>query len=168
MSMPFAGIPGLHHLPNGYTIDPIRCSSPRLTLGPVHVLIDLSAVPGFGNTTGAPSSGSQLRCGWWPGLKTPSAMVPGGWNQARRRCWVGFAFSTPARCSRVLNFGSGMSGAAQHQRVGRCAGVGVGLWVVGQQSCRDYWRAGRRCIRVWSSLGLADGVGQWLGNVGTF
>ncbi len=27
------------------------------TLGPVHILIDLPAVPGFGNTTGAPSSG---------------------------------------------------------------------------------------------------------------
>ncbi|WP_193618948.1 pentapeptide repeat-containing protein, partial [Mycobacterium tuberculosis] len=54
----FAGIPDFTIFPNGYTIDPIPLQlNLDLTLGPVHILIDLPAVPGFGNTTGAPSSG---------------------------------------------------------------------------------------------------------------
>ncbi|MCY0611254.1 hypothetical protein OVV29_37655, partial [Klebsiella pneumoniae] len=53
------------------------------TLGPVHILIDLPAVPGFGNTTGAPSSGFfNSGAGGVSGFGNVGAMVSGGWNQA--------------------------------------------------------------------------------------
>ncbi|WP_251990950.1 hypothetical protein, partial [Mycobacterium tuberculosis] len=46
-------------------------------------LIDLPAVPGFGNTTGAPSSGFfNSGAGGVSGFGNVGAMVSGGWNQA--------------------------------------------------------------------------------------
>ncbi|WP_264033454.1 pentapeptide repeat-containing protein, partial [Mycobacterium riyadhense] len=55
----FAGIPDFTIFPNGYTIDPIPLQlNLDLTLGPINLNpIHNPAVPGFGNSTSAPSSG---------------------------------------------------------------------------------------------------------------
>ncbi|MEQ6326436.1 PPE domain-containing protein, partial [Mycobacterium canetti] len=81
----FAGIPDFTIFPNGYTIDPIPLQlNLDLTLGPINLNpIHNPAVPGFGNTTGAPSSGFfNSGAGGVSGFGNVGAMVSGGWNQA--------------------------------------------------------------------------------------
>ncbi len=56
------------------------------TLGPVHILIDLPAVPGFGNTTGAPSSGFfNSGAGDWlrSGFCSAARPLRAGWRRSR-------------------------------------------------------------------------------------
>ncbi|ANZ84099.1 PPE-family protein [Mycobacterium tuberculosis] len=159
----FAGIPDFTIFPNGYTIDPIPLQlNLDLTLGPVHILIDLPAVPGFGNTTGAPS-----------GFGNVGAMVSGGWNQAPSALLGGGSgvFNAGTLHSGVLNFGSGMSGLFNTSVLGLGAPALVsGLGSVGQQLSGLLASGTALHQGLVLNFGLADvGLGNvGLGNVGDF
>ncbi|WP_193690930.1 beta strand repeat-containing protein, partial [Mycobacterium tuberculosis] len=137
------------------------------TLGPVHILIDLPAVPGFGNTTGAPSSGFfNSGAGGVSGFGNVGAMVSGGWNQAPSALLGGGSgvFNAGTLHSGVLNFGSGMSGLFNTSVLGLGAPALVsGLGSVGQQLSGLLASGTALHQGLVLNFGLAD-VG--LGNVG--
>ncbi|WP_193322340.1 PPE family protein, partial [Mycobacterium tuberculosis] len=171
----FAGIPDFTIFPNGYTIDPIPLQlNLDLTLGPVHILIDLPAVPGFGNTTGAPSSGFfNSGAGGVSGFGNVGAMVSGGWNQAPSALLGGGSgvFNAGTLHSGVLNFGSGMSGLFNTSVLGLGAPALVsGLGSVGQQLSGLLASGTALHQGLVLNFGLADvGLGNvGLGNVGDF
>ncbi|CCK61474.1 Conserved protein of unknown function, PPE family protein, PPE54 (fragment) [Mycobacterium canettii CIPT 140070010] len=144
------------------------------TLGPVHILIDLPAVPGFGNTTGAPSSGFfNSGAGGVSGFGNVGAMVSGGWNQAPSALLGGGSgvFNAGTLHSGVLNFGSGMSGLFNTSVLGLGAPALVsGLGSVGQQLSGLLASGTALHQGLVLNFGLADvGLGNvGLGNVGDF
>ncbi len=111
------------------------------TLGPVHILIDLPAVPGFGNTTGAPSSGFfNSGAGGVSGFGNVGAMVSGGWNQAP---YTG-SFNAGQANTGGFNPGSVNTGwlntGDTNTGVANSGDVNTGAFISGNYSNGAFWR----------------------------